>query len=906
MRETSERSSGYYGWERKRDFRDNLHSIFIDNLNDKIDLLCLWGLFKTFGKVRDIYLAEANKNRIRGFAFVRFATLVEARRVAGMTKGMHVYGWPIEVKVALYVWNSRRTQGVAAAERRAKNGHGSDGEHRDGQLWDVRRANGKHRDNISFAEVVRDERQKEKRDVNHEFTKLVREERQKEKGVCNLEELETLVLNRMISEKTWIPLNYWNESFVLLIGNRLGNTLHIEKDTRLKRRMDRGKLLIAISNDRLMSKRLKIEMDALSLDCQWIVEKLSLKVEGSSEEEAQDFEFEKKKCSWQADTRGKESMEQRDLLGGRKTVWNYQKEGNIGSLSKVRCDCTEIGAKDKGKAVYVTKSKKRPTLVTCMEGKLDLQKKKVESDKGDVVSSWSTSLDSDTEEGQMMDFGKKMGDCSNVKQVGKKVENGHQGGLRKVDIEKGLNRGLEAHQKGPEDRDIFTKSLSLQLNLESSNEVEYGVSKKISLQQNDQGVLTISNEREVSIPITVDLREAEKWGNNVEQRQTNRTTWNFHQEVTKVIEKGVSLGVIRNTNGKKINNMVRSCNQSQQWAALGFDFNNKVFFVCMLIISWNVRGLGKAKKRRMVRGLVSSQNPDFVFLQESKLKVFDQRVIRSLGGTRLSRGIGVQAEGASEGSLETKRRELWDFILGSMQTLMAPWLVGGDFNTVLDPAERVGAVVNMGHIRGFNRFVFQANLINNLMHGSKFTWSNNREIQAWARLDRFLLSPSILLWFPNIFQKGLPRCLSDHNPVMISDVALSWGPSPFRFLNWWLEEKDMMKETLKGWKDCKAVDSKCFLLFSKSKAVKLTLKRWLDSKKCSSLNSKELEVQLGAIDVKAEIGGWTDSLRIERHLLRENLWKSLRRDEQFWRQKSSINWLMEGDKNTFFSQHGYW
>ncbi|KAK2638855.1 hypothetical protein Ddye_026650 [Dipteronia dyeriana] len=97
----------------------------------------------------------------------------------------------------------------------------------------------------------------------------------------------------------------------------------------------------------------------------------------------------------------------------------------------------------------------------------------------------------------------------------------------------------------------------------------------------------------------------------------------------------------------------------------------------------------------------------------------------------------------------------------------------------------------------------------------------------------------------------------------------------------------MMKETLKGWKDCKAVGSKGFLLFSKSKAAKLTLKSWLNSKKCSSLNLKELEVKLGAIDDKAETGGWKDSLRKERHRLRENLWKSLKRDEQFWRQKSS-------------------
>ena len=112
MREVfRERGSDSARVEKRRDFRDNLHSIFVDNLNEKVDLLCLWGLFKTFGKVRDIHLSEANMGRKRGFASVRFATLEEARRVAEKTKGMHVYGWPIDVKVAQFGWNHRRHEG---------------------------------------------------------------------------------------------------------------------------------------------------------------------------------------------------------------------------------------------------------------------------------------------------------------------------------------------------------------------------------------------------------------------------------------------------------------------------------------------------------------------------------------------------------------------------------------------------------------------------------------------------------------------------------------------------------------------------------------------------------------------------------------------------------------------------
>ncbi|KAK2651868.1 hypothetical protein Ddye_011724 [Dipteronia dyeriana] len=96
---------------RRGDYRENFFSIFVDNLNHKANLLCLWGLFKPFGKVRDIYLSVADGQRRKGYPFVRFASLEEARKVADMTNEMHVYGWPISTKVAQYDWNNKRSSG---------------------------------------------------------------------------------------------------------------------------------------------------------------------------------------------------------------------------------------------------------------------------------------------------------------------------------------------------------------------------------------------------------------------------------------------------------------------------------------------------------------------------------------------------------------------------------------------------------------------------------------------------------------------------------------------------------------------------------------------------------------------------------------------------------------------------
>ncbi|KAK3198031.1 hypothetical protein Dsin_021446 [Dipteronia sinensis] len=62
------------------DFRSNLVSVFIDNLNPVIDLKGLWSIFRSFGLVQDIYLSPKSRSRRSCFAFVRFATREEATR----------------------------------------------------------------------------------------------------------------------------------------------------------------------------------------------------------------------------------------------------------------------------------------------------------------------------------------------------------------------------------------------------------------------------------------------------------------------------------------------------------------------------------------------------------------------------------------------------------------------------------------------------------------------------------------------------------------------------------------------------------------------------------------------------------------------------------------------------------
>ncbi|KAI9194362.1 hypothetical protein LWI28_005364 [Acer negundo] len=90
----------------KRDFRTNLVSTFVDNLNSEVDLRSLWGIFKQFGVVRDIYLSPKSRFKRSSFAFVRFASKEEAVRFVGLTDSMLVYGWRISLKISSVDWRS--------------------------------------------------------------------------------------------------------------------------------------------------------------------------------------------------------------------------------------------------------------------------------------------------------------------------------------------------------------------------------------------------------------------------------------------------------------------------------------------------------------------------------------------------------------------------------------------------------------------------------------------------------------------------------------------------------------------------------------------------------------------------------------------------------------------------------
>lgn len=69
------------------------------------------------------------------------------------------------------------------------------------------------------------------------------------------------------------------------------------------------------------------------------------------------------------------------------------------------------------------------------------------------------------------------------------------------------------------------------------------------------------------------------------------------------------------------------------------------------IIVWNVQGLNKKAHGDSVRELIATTRPDIIYLQETKIQAFTDRILLSMLGTELDRHVTLPAQGTCGGIL---------------------------------------------------------------------------------------------------------------------------------------------------------------------------------------------------------------------------------------------------------------
>nr|GFC08989.1 RNA-directed DNA polymerase, eukaryota [Tanacetum cinerariifolium] len=83
------------------------------------------------------------------------------------------------------------------------------------------------------------------------------------------------------------------------------------------------------------------------------------------------------------------------------------------------------------------------------------------------------------------------------------------------------------------------------------------------------------------------------------------------------------------------------------------------------------------------------------------------------------------------------------------------------------------------HVGVFDNFISSSGLVDIKMEGYAFTWSHP-SASKMSKLDRFLVTDGLLVLFPSITAVCLDRHLSDHRSILLHEVYVDFGPTPFR------------------------------------------------------------------------------------------------------------------------------
>ena len=366
----------------------------------------------------------------------------------------------------------------------------------------------------------------------------------------------------------------------------------------------------------------------------------------------------------------------------------------------------------------------------------------------------------------------------------------------------------------------------------------------------------------------------------------------------------------------------------------------------MLIFNLNIRGLGGGVKVRYLKRCISSEEVEFVCLQETKtVQVTDARCFSMWGDNNIGwiHNEGVNGSGSllsmwhketfiyeshstGKGYIATvgihvkttqrccvvnvyaecnvrEKKILWEELSRfKVASQIEVWCFCGDFNAIRSRSERKG--VDRGNftseIKDFNDFIESNLLLDVPIVGKKYTWFKANGM-AKSRIDRVLVSEEWLQRWPMCKQYVQRREVSDHCALMIKCLDKDWGPKPFRSIDaWWLESgfPGMVEEK---WRSYEGQGNGIKVLKEKFKLLKADLKIW-NKDVFGNLNSTKQSILqvIENLDCQDSHGCLEESQRKLRADLVRRLWENDAKIESLLRQKARTNWLRYGDSCTRF------
>ena len=167
-----------------------------------------------------------------------------------------------------------------------------------------------------------------------------------------------------------------------------------------------------------------------------------------------------------------------------------------------------------------------------------------------------------------------------------------------------------------------------------------------------------------------------------------------------------------------------------------------------------------------------------------------------------------------------------DELLAFRNGVAGPWCVCGDFNMILNVADKNNDRIDRRGLAIFRAFVNRVQLEEISLTGRRFTWSSRTDSPTLVLLDRVFVTAEWLSRFPNHLLKPLSSDCSDHCPILLSFDVLGRAKRRFRFEAFWAKMHGFSDVVAAAWASTIPQADPFRSLDHKFRNVAKALKRW--------------------------------------------------------------------------------
>ncbi|XP_073358219.1 uncharacterized protein [Aegilops tauschii subsp. strangulata] len=123
----------------------------------------------------------------------------------------------------------------------------------------------------------------------------------------------------------------------------------------------------------------------------------------------------------------------------------------------------------------------------------------------------------------------------------------------------------------------------------------------------------------------------------------------------------------------------------------------------------------------------------------------------------------------------------------------------GDFNLILYAVDKSNSNLDRRMMGKFKRFVDDNALKELLLHGRKYTWSNERETPTLTKIDCAFVSVDWELEHPDCLLQALSTEYSDHCPLHLALHERVHVRRRFRFEKFWVKMDGFLDVVKEAW-----------------------------------------------------------------------------------------------------------